>query len=114
MANDKKLTEDQIEKGVKQLLLESKINRNRTIKASAVFDPASIAAGAFATTTVSVPGALIGDFVKATFSLSLAGIKPLSAVINAADVATIYFENPTGGAINLGSGTVNVRVDQLK
>lgn len=114
MANDKKLSEDQIDEAVKQLLRDRKIEKQRTITASKTFDPPNLTAGSFTTTTVDAPGALIGDYAKATFSLALGGLEPLSAVVSASGVVTVFFKNPTGGAVNLDSGTINVRVDQLK
>lgn len=76
---------------------------------TATYDPPSIAANTSATTTVAVSGAAIGDFVTSTFSLDLAGIS-LSAYVNAANQVTVVFSNLTAGAVDLGSGTVRVRV----
>lgn len=76
---------------------------------TATYDPGSIAAGASATTTVAVAGAALGDFVSASFSLSLQGLTLTAHVSNVSTVTVVLF-NPTGGAIDLASGTLRVRV----
>lgn len=73
------------------------------------YDPASIADGASVTTTVTVTGAEIGDFVEVSFSQDLSGLV-LTGYISAADTATVVFANLTGGAVDLGSGNIKVRV----
>lgn len=79
---------------------------------SATYDPPSLAAGAVgAIQTATVTGATMGDFVKASFSLDLQGIR-ISAWVSAADTVKYQFQNPTAGAIDLGSGTVRLRVEQ--
>lgn len=80
---------------------------------SAVYDPPSIAAAGTATTTVTVTGAALGEKYNASFSLSLAGLV-LSAYVSAANTVTCVFFNPTAGAVDLASGTLNVsRVGSL-
>ena len=79
------------------------------LSASAVFDPASLTDGSGATTTVSLTGAALGDFVQVSFSLDLQGIK-LAAWVSSVDTVSVRFENKTGGTINLASGTIQVRV----
>jgi hypothetical protein len=73
-------------------------------------DEASIAAGGVsAIHAVGVPGALLGDLVEASFSADLQGMQ-LNAWVSDFDVVNYQFYNPRGGAIDLGSGTVKVRV----
>lgn len=76
---------------------------------TATYDPGSIASAASVTTTVAVSGAALGDFVSASFSLSLQGLTLTAHVSNASTVTVVLF-NPTGGAIDLASGTLRVRV----
>lgn len=78
------------------------------LEASATFDPPNIAAAGTTTTTVTVTGAALGDIVEASFSLDSQGIM-LSGYVSAADTVTTVFFNPTGGAIDLASGTLRVR-----
>lgn len=72
---------------------------------SATWDPASIAAGASATTDVSVTGAALGDQAFASFSLALGGLI-LTSAVQSANTIRVTLSNPTGGAIDLASGTV--------
>lgn len=76
---------------------------------SAVFDPASLADGAGATTTVACVGAALGDFALASFSLALQGIT-VTAWVSAVDVVSVRFQNESGGVLDLASGTLRVRV----
>lgn len=76
---------------------------------SATWNPASVADKASTSTTVTVAGAVLGDRCEASFSLSLSGMT-LSAYVSAADTVTCVLENLTGGAVDLGSGTVRVFV----
>lgn len=72
---------------------------------SATYDPASLANGDGATTTVTVTGAALGDFVVASFSNDLQGII-LGCYVSAADTAACRYQNETGGTIDLSSGTL--------
>lgn len=76
---------------------------------SKTWDPANIASGASTTTTITVSGAVLGDFVIASFSLDQAGCV-LSAYVSAADTVTVVLFNATAGAVNLASGTLYARV----
>lgn len=75
---------------------------------SATYDPASLADGDGATTTVTLTGAALGDAVVASFDKDLQGIL-LTAWVSAADTVSVRFQNETGGAIDLASGTLKVR-----
>ena len=81
----------------------------RELRAELAWDPPSIAAGA--TTQLSVPlaGARPGDFVQAAFTLATSGIVFL-AQIGAQDVVTVTAWNRSGAAVDLGAGTVRVRL----
>lgn len=76
---------------------------------SVVYDPASLADDAREVTVVTVPGAALGDFVLASFSLDLQGIK-VSAYVQAADTVEVVFQNLTGGVLDLASGILKVGI----
>lgn len=79
------------------------------LDAEATYDPANLADAAGATTTVTCTGAALGDFAMAAFSLDCQGMT-LSAWVSAADTVSVRFQNESGGALDLGSGTLRVRV----
>lgn len=73
-------------------------------------NPADLADGAGETiATVTVTGAALGDFVAASFSLDLQGIT-MTPYVSSANTVSVRFQNETGGAINLASGTLRVKV----
>jgi hypothetical protein len=78
--------------------------------ASMTFSPPALTAGGFLTQQViSVPGAVVGDFVLASFSQPMGGAV-ISAWVNAANNVTFAFSYAGGGTLNLFTGTVRVRV----
>lgn len=84
--------------------------RGSVIEASATWDPASIASGAQATTTITATGAALGDTVERSgFSLDQGGLLR-HAYVSAANTVTFGFGNLTGGAVDLASGTARVAV----
>lgn len=83
-----------------------------TLYGSATYDPANLADGAGATTTVTVTGAVLGDIATATFSLDLQGIT-LTAWVSAADTVSVRFQNESGGALDLASGTLKAKVEKI-
>ncbi len=73
-------------------------------------DVASIAAGAEAVETFTVPGVALGDIVVGfSFGVSLAGLNA-NAYVSAANTVTIQLGNATAGAIDLASTTVQILV----
>lgn len=76
---------------------------------SAVYDPPNLADGAGTTTTIAVANAVMGDFAIASFSLDLQGIS-VTAWISAINTVSIRFQNESGGALDLASGTLKVKV----
>ena len=80
-----------------------------------VYNPPSIAAGNFDSTTVAVSGAYYGDAVSVGFTNhgSGNGILIYGYVSNDNEV-TVIFRNPTAGAIDLPSGTICVSVSKTK
>lgn len=79
------------------------------IRASATWDPGSIAGGNEEATDVTCTGAEVGDYAIASFSNDVSDLT-LDAQVTAADTVTCVLANNTGGAIDLSSGTVYVRV----
>ncbi len=77
---------------------------------SKTHDFASVADGAKATTTVTVTGAALGDFVVGvSLGVSQAGVL-LTGYVSAADTVTVDLHNETGGAVDLASTTLRVLV----
>lgn len=79
------------------------------LSGTAVYDPASLADGVGATTTVTVTGAALGDVADASFSLDLQGIG-MTAYVSAADTVSIRLQNESGGTLDLASGTLKAVV----
>lgn len=79
---------------------------------SDTWDPASIADGNEEMKAVACTGAEMGDFAIASFSVDVVDLV-LDAQVTAANVVTAVLANNTGGAIDLASGTVRVRVLKL-
>lgn len=75
---------------------------------SATVDPANLADGGGTTLGVTCNGARVGDFAEAGFSNSLQGIT-MTAYVSANNTVQCRFQNETGGAIDLASGTLSVR-----
>lgn len=77
---------------------------------SATYDAPSIAAGGTTTTTVTVTGASVGDYVRPpSFGVSLAGLVA-TAYVSSASTVTVVLYNPTAGAIDLASTTLSIEV----
>ena len=72
--------------------------------------PGAIANNAEAATTVSVPGAVVGDFVLASHAGMLTDALQLSAHVSAADTVTAVMSNDTGSSVTPTSATLNVLV----
>ena len=77
--------------------------------ASAAWNPASTLDGNETAVDVTVPGAALGDFAFASFSLDVADMT-LSADVVAANTVACVLANNTGGTVDLGAGTVRVKV----
>jgi hypothetical protein len=82
---------------------------DRIYAGSSTYNPPSIAAGAGATTTLTVPGAAFGDVVVAAFSADIQGLT-VSAWVSAANTVSVRFQNGTTAAVDLASGTLSARV----
>ena len=70
---------------------------------------ASIADGALEEVQVTITGAALGDFVVVTTVQDNAGLQ-LSGYVSAADTVEVVASNLTGGAVDLASGTFNIKV----
>jgi len=76
---------------------------------NATWDPGSIDDGNEEAKEVTVTGAALGDHAIAAFSLDVSDLV-LDAQVTAANTVTCILANNTGVAVDLGSGTVYVRV----
>lgn len=79
------------------------------LTSSVTWNPPSVADKASTSTTVTVTGAALGNYVQPSFSLDLQGMQ-LTGNISSANTATVVLSNLTGGALDLGSGTLKVRI----
>lgn len=75
----------------------------------AVFNPVELLSGESEQTTVTVGGAQIGDIAMASFDQAHAGIN-IWAQVTAENTVTVTFFNFSDTTINLGSGTILVKV----
>jgi methenyltetrahydromethanopterin cyclohydrolase len=81
----------------------------KILRGSAVWDPGSIADGDEEAKEITVTGAALGDYVQVSFSLDVTDLALVGSV-TAANTVTALLLNNTGGAIDLGSGTVRALV----
>lgn len=90
--------------------LATVINTGRMIQGAETWNPGDILDGDKETFQMTgVTGAALGDFVLASLSLDLQDLV-LCASVQAADVVEATLVNNTGGPVDLGSGTLTVRV----
>jgi hypothetical protein len=75
------------------------------LSGSTTWNPAEVADGAQATTTVTVTGAAASNPVVVAFGQDLQGMQ-LTGYVSAANTVTVVLQNNTGGAIDLASGTL--------
>ena len=78
---------------------------NAYLQASETKDWGNIADGDEEAEEVTVTGAALGDFAVASMSIDITDLV-LTAAVTAANTVTVSLSNDTGGAINLGSGTL--------
>lgn len=78
------------------------------VSGTATYDPGNLIDGQGLTTTVTVDGAVLGDFVDVSFSQDLQGIS-MTAWVSAANTVSVRFQNETGAPIDLPSGTIKAR-----
>ena len=85
------------------------MSRLSGMTASATWDPASIDDGNEVSVDVTVPGAALGDFAFASLGVDVADLVR-DANVTAANTVTAVLANNTGGAVNLASSTLRVKV----
>jgi len=81
------------------------------LTAQRTHDWPSIAANARTSTTVTVPGAALGDFCAAAMNRDQLGLL-LDAYVSAPNVVTVWATNATGSAVDLASGILRVSVQK--
>jgi len=80
------------------------------IDATASVDPANMpAVGNWATVSVTIAGAALGDFVLFAPPIDISGVQ-VSAYVTAADTVGLRFENLSGAGIDLAASTWNFRI----
>ena len=85
-------------------------NSWQMLTGSATYTPGTLVTMTGVTTTISVTGALLGDYVTAVSnSVDLQGVT-LTAYVSSSGVVTARFFNSTTGSITLSSATLAVRV----
>jgi hypothetical protein len=83
--------------------------RGPVIEASSAWDPGSVGAGSLVSADVPVTGVVLGDLVTASISVDVQDLV-LSAAVTAADIVTATLSNNTAGAVDLGPGTLFIKV----
>jgi hypothetical protein len=79
------------------------------ISSSSDWNPGTIGIGGVLGLNVTVPGVALGDFVEASFSLSLQDIT-LQAYVSAVDTVRAVLVNTIGVAKTLGAGTLRLKI----
>ncbi|HLP40978.1 MAG TPA: hypothetical protein VK465_05685 [Fibrobacteria bacterium] len=81
------------------------------LSASTTWDPGNMAAdGNVVSTTITVTGAAVGDQASASLTTIGANDVLISAHVQAADTVRVILMNKTGGALDIASGTLAVKV----
>lgn len=111
VGNDTKTYLDKLVIFIEKMYSEiaKRVNHSLGYTVSTTWNPASIADGDEEAKEITVNGASLGDFAIASFSLDVSDLT-LDAQVTAANTVTCVLANNTGGAINLGEGTLYVRV----
>jgi hypothetical protein len=76
----------------------------------AVWDPPNVLNNAFTSVLVQVPGAELGDKVIVSFTQPLPAGTYLSGSVNAPKQVLVVLDNRSGGALDLASGRLSVKV----
>jgi hypothetical protein len=79
------------------------------LEGSATWDPASILDGDMESVNVTVTGAVLGDFVLVSLGTDTLDLS-LTAQVTASNTVTATLANNTGGAVDLTSSTLRVKV----
>lgn len=84
--------------------------RKKTLTGSVSYDPPSLATTVGTSTTITVPGAQIGDFVLGVaFSNSLQGMT-ITGNVSATDTVTARISNVTLGTLDIAIGILRAVV----
>lgn len=83
------------------------------LSASAALTPSAVTTGTTGTSTVTVVGAAVGDFVAAVTANAALGNVGVEGEVTAADTVTLKFQNVTAGSITPPATTYNVVVWKL-
>jgi hypothetical protein len=83
-----------------------------SMRTTQAWDPPSVAAGAFTSTTVTVAGCAVGDCVQVGFTPAVPAGVILTGQVTAANTVTVTLVNHTGAAVDLAAGTLLVRVTE--
>ncbi|MGO1206224.1 MAG: hypothetical protein ACTMIS_04760 [Pseudomonas putida] len=87
-------------------------DRHQKLYGAVSWNPPNVSAGQQSPPqTVTVPGVTVGDFADASFTLPLGGAA-LKASVSAQDTVEVFLKNDTASAIDLGAGTLRVRVEK--
>jgi hypothetical protein len=99
--------------GVTKFLCEDATWKNiYTYNGNVTYNFGSIANGEQSSTTLTVTGAILGDFVThISSSIALSGLR-LWGEVTATDTVTIYLSNMSGNPVDLSSGTFYVGVSK--
>jgi len=79
------------------------------LSGSAIWDAPSVPADSIQSNDITVTGAALGDYAVVSSSIDIQELT-LSANVRTTDTVEITLHNNSGGAINLGSATYNVKV----
>jgi len=88
-----------------------KVNAQGGQEFTATYNPPSLADGAGTTTTVTATGVdpAAGYYAFPSFSIDTQGVI-LYAWVSAVNTVSVRFQNESGGTVDLGSGTLKVKV----
>ena len=78
---------------------------------SATLDPTSLADGDGVTLTITVTGAVLGDYCQIAAPYALQGLT-VTSWVNQSNIVAIRIQNVTGGTIDLASGTWKARISK--
>lgn len=81
----------------------------KVYKATATYDPPSLATATQQSTTVTLTGATVGETVAVSFDKPLQGTR-MWAEVTSTDTVTVYHRNDTGATVDLPSGTLTVKI----
>lgn len=85
------------------------VTLGKVYKATATYDPPSLATATQQSTTVTLTGATIGETVTVSFDKPLQGTR-MWAEVTSTNTVTVYHRNDTGVAVDLASGTLTVKI----